>query len=103
MANLCSVTRSRSARRWTPKRCICSPLVMTPPDCVLLAWIEPADGLLALVSCPGAVQWPFIEGSAPTEPAPCAQGAEGAIRQSVDWLKGLFQRGRHIRVRCWTG
>ena len=68
-----------------------SPLVMTPPEGVEQAWIDPADGLLALESCPGAVQWPFIEGSAPTEPAPCAQGAEGAIRQSVDWLKGLFQ------------
>ena len=68
-----------------------SPLVMPPPEGVEPAWIAPADGLLALESCPGAVQWPFIEGSAPTAPAPCAQGAEGAIRQSVEWLKGLFQ------------
>ena len=68
-----------------------SPLIMTPPEGVEQVWIDPAQGLRATESCPGAVPWPFIQGSAPSELAPCAQGVDGAVRRGVDWLKGLFQ------------
>jgi hypothetical protein len=41
-----------------------------------------------LADCSGAVKLPFSRGSAPTDPATCAQGLGGAVRRSLDWLKG---------------
>lgn len=67
-----------------------APLVMTPPEGVEQVWVD-SQGLRATESCPEAVQWPFIAGSAPTELAPCAQGVDGAVRRGMDWLRGLFQ------------
>lgn len=68
------------------------PVSMSPPEGVEPVWIEPQQGLRAAEACPGAVQWPFIAGSAPTELAPCAQENVGdAVQRSVDWFKGLFR------------
>ena len=52
-------------------------------------WIDPASGLLADAGCANAVQLPFIEGSAPLQPAPCKKGAS-PIPGAVEWFKGLF-------------
>lgn len=66
------------------------PVSMTPPEGVEQVWVDP-QGLRAVETCPDAVQWSFLEGSAPTELAPCAQGVEGAVQRSMEWFKGLFQ------------
>jgi penicillin-binding protein 1B len=63
------------------------PLHINPPAGVETAWIDPASGLRALSSCQGAVEMPFSQGSAPTDPAPCVQGLGGAVRRSLHWLK----------------
>ena len=67
------------------------PLNIDPPPGVDWEWIDSKDGLRALADCSGAVKLPFSRGSAPTEPAPCAQGLSGAVRRSLDWLKGGSQ------------
>lgn len=67
------------------------PLDIDPPPGIDWAWIDPADGLRALADCQGAVKMPFSRGSAPADPAPCAQGLSGAVRRSLDWLKGGSQ------------
>lgn len=68
-----------------------APLIASPPAGVEQVWIDPALALRADERCPGAVQWPFIEGSAPSELAPCAQGLDDAMQRSIDWFKGLFE------------
>lgn len=68
-----------------------APLIASPPAGVEQVWIDPALALRANERCPGAVQWPFIEGSAPSERAPCAQGLDDAMQRSIDWFKGLFE------------
>ena len=68
-----------------------APLVMTPPEGVEQVWVDPVEGLRATESCPEAVQWPFIAGSAPTELASCAQAVDGTVQRGMDWLRGLFQ------------
>lgn len=65
------------------------PLRIDPPSGVEWAWVDPADGLRASPGCAGAVEMPFSRGSAPTDPAPCAQGLGGAVSRSLDWFKGL--------------
>ena len=67
------------------------PLHIDPPPGVDWAWIDPKDGLRALAECKGAEKLPFKQGSAPTDTAPCAQGLSGAVRRSLDWLKGRSQ------------
>ena len=66
-------------------------LQIEAPSGVEWAWIDPSDGLRSLAGCQGAVQLPFIQGSAPTDLAPCAQGVGGAVRRSLDWFKGISE------------
>ncbi len=68
-----------------------APLALETPAGVEWVWIDPATGLLGQAGCEGARQWPFSAGSAPTELAPCAQGVEGTLQRSLDWLKGFFE------------
>ncbi|MHB1241728.1 MAG: penicillin-binding protein 1B, partial [Gammaproteobacteria bacterium] len=69
------------------KRIGSRPLRLVPPPNVESAWIDPASGLRADADCAGAVQLPFIQGSAPTAAAPCAGGG-GSVGS---WLRRLFQ------------
>lgn len=62
------------------------PLNPPQPDNIEVAWIDPASGRRAEAGCPGAVELPFIQGSAPAETAPCA-GAAG----KRGWLRRLFE------------
>ncbi|MAT64761.1 MAG: penicillin-binding protein 1B [Gammaproteobacteria bacterium] len=50
------------------------PSIYTPAAGVNLVEIDPTSGLRADRGCEDRVQWPFIEGTAPETPAPCAQG-----------------------------
>ena len=62
------------------------PLVISQPDNVDRAWIDPASGLLSASGCRDAVELPFIAGSVPTESAPCGPGS---LKSSI---KSFFER-----------
>jgi penicillin-binding protein 1B len=64
------------------------PLNVVPPPGIDWAWIDPKDGLRALAACPGAEKLPFSHGSVPKAAAACAQGLGGAVRRSLNWLRG---------------
>lgn len=64
------------------------PLLLSQPETVEWAWIDPVTGLRADENCPGAHRFPFVRGSAPTESAPCASRLEApSIPQ---WFERLF-------------
>ncbi len=50
------------------------PLEPPPPDDIQFAWVERETGMLADESCPGAIEVPFVRGTAPTLEASCRSG-----------------------------
>jgi penicillin-binding protein 1B len=78
------------------------PLALARPATVEMVSIDPQSGLRGGVSCPGAVELPFMQGSAPTERAPCsgpmdaaveAAGEVGqAVGETVKRAKTFFER-----------
>ena len=65
------------------------PLALPEPDSIERVWIDPASGLLSGSSCPGAVELPFINGSAPTEFGGCGRQSVG--RSIKNWFERLFR------------
>jgi penicillin-binding protein 1B len=65
------------------------PLTLVPPDNVEWVWIDPASGLRSAANCPGAVELPFISGSAPIRSADCGPHSVG--HRIKTWFKGLFE------------
>ncbi|BAV33819.1 penicillin-binding protein 1B [Sulfuricaulis limicola] len=65
------------------------PLIPPVPENIESAWIDPATGLRADASCAGAIELPFIRGSAPTETAPC--GAGSPVRTIKSWFERIFE------------
>ena len=47
------------------------PVVLTPPDNIEMKWIDPVSGQLSSEQCPGALLYPFIENSGPSEYVDC--------------------------------
>ena len=82
------------------------PLAFPKPERIELVWIDPETGLRGGASCAGAVELPFIEGSAPEQRAPCSGAMDAAVEavdaavEAVDstvekaksWLERLFGR-----------
>jgi len=70
------------------------PLAPPRPDGIESVLIDPESGLRADVLCPGALELPFAQGSAPVERAPCASAlgavVEGVTQQTKSWLERLF-------------
>ncbi len=64
------------------------PLAPSPPDNVERVWVDPASRRRADASCPGAVELPFIKGSAPRETAACAR----TEKAEKSWFERLFGR-----------
>ena len=62
------------------------PVAFPQPEDIEQVTIDPQTGLVADAACPGALELPFVKGSAPQERAPCAGNAV------VDNVKGFFQR-----------
>jgi len=62
------------------------PVAFPQPEDVEKATIDPQSGLLADSACPGAIELPFVKGSAPKDRAPCAGNPV------MDNVKGFFQR-----------
>ena len=72
------------------------PLALPKPDGIENVLIDPESGLRADFACSGAVELPFVQGSAPAEPAPCASAlgvaVEGVKQQAKSWMQRLFGR-----------
>jgi penicillin-binding protein 1B len=74
------------------------PLVLEKPERIEQVWIDPQSGLRG-ISCPGAQQLPFVQGSAPRDMAPCATAVDAAVEavgatmeKAKSWLERLFSR-----------
>ena len=67
-----------------------SGLLQSPVEGIETLRIDPPSGLRADRGCRDAVELPFIQGSGPTELAPCASGGL-PFERPVDWFKELFQ------------
>ncbi len=66
-----------------------TPLELTEPDGIELLWVDPEQGLLAAESCPRAVVYPFIQGSAPGAYSSCVRrGPE--TRRTDNASGGIF-------------
>ena len=75
------------------------PLALAKPERIELVSIDPQTGLRGGASCPGATEVPFVQGSAPSERAPCSGAMDAAVEvvgRSVEraksWLDRLFGR-----------
>jgi penicillin-binding protein 1B len=63
-------------------------LVPPEPENIERVWIEPESGLLADRDCPGAVELPFVKGTAPQDSASCARPVGRRIKS---WFRSLFE------------
>ncbi len=76
------------------------PLVLQKPDNIELVSIDVQTGLRGGSGCPGALELPFVKGSAPEARAPCAgdatieavEKAVDAVKETVAPLKSWLQR-----------
>jgi penicillin-binding protein 1B len=59
------------------------------PENIESAWIDPATGQRVDANCQGAIELPFIRGSAPAETAPC--GARSPVRSIKSWFERIFE------------
>lgn len=64
------------------------PFDLTPPEGIEVAAIDSATGLRGGFGCAEVVELPFLAGTAPQQPAPCAVGD---IRQSIDRTINFFK------------
>lgn len=60
------------------------PLRPEPPEGITYAWIDPRTGLRTRGDCEGAVELPFVRGSAPQDRAPCRGGG-------LKWLRRILR------------
>ena len=75
------------------------PLALPKPERVEMVWIDPASGLRGGTSCPGALELPFVQGSAPRDRAPCSgavdaavETVEAGVKKAKSWFERLFGR-----------
>jgi len=62
------------------------PVDLIPPEEIEMVWVDPATLLRADNTCPGAVRYPYIKGSAPQRYAPCARAQQNGTRSWFsDW------------------
>ncbi len=66
------------------------PLILPEPDNIERVWIDQASGLRSASGCQGAVELPFISGSAPDEAVPCGRRP---LKKSIkSWFERIFGR-----------
>jgi penicillin-binding protein 1B len=75
------------------------PLALAKPERIELVWIDPQTGLRGGVSCPGALELPFVQGSAPEQRAPCSgpvdaavEAVDATVERAKTWLERFFGR-----------
>jgi len=67
------------------------PLAPPMPENVELAWIDPHNGLRADAGCAGAVELPFIVGTAPNRRSACASASSpDSSSKPKSWWRRLF-------------
>lgn len=64
------------------------PVLLTPTDEIEMVWID--RGMRANSTCPDAVQYPFIQGSAPESFAPCVGPVGESLDRAGRWFKRLM-------------
>ena len=64
------------------------PVSLIPPDNIEMNWIDPVNGLRANEACEGAIHYPYIKGSAPTQDSPCVSTS---INRTKTWFNDFFQ------------
>jgi penicillin-binding protein 1B len=67
------------------------PLELPKPDTIERVWVDPKSGLRA-EGCPGAIELPFVAGSAPAASAGCGGTIEQAVGGALDQLRGWIDR-----------
>jgi penicillin-binding protein 1B len=75
------------------------PLALAKPERIEHVWIDPESALRGDSGCPGAVELPFVQGSAPEKRAPCASAlgtaidaVDATVERAKSWLERLFGR-----------
>jgi penicillin-binding protein 1B len=75
------------------------PLALAKPDGIENVWIDPQSGLRGGISCPGALELPFVQGSAPEQRAPCStpvdaavEAVDATVEKAKSWFERLFGR-----------
>jgi penicillin-binding protein 1B len=73
------------------------PLTLIQPEGIELVSIDPQTGLRGGSNCAGALELPFVKGSAPEQRAPCAgdavvEAVKDAVAPVKSWLQRLFGR-----------
>jgi len=53
---------------------------------IKMAWIDPANGLLANEHCEGAKRYPFIAGSVPEDDSPCVDAPSNPFEAIINGL-----------------
>jgi len=68
------------------------PLALPKPEGIENVLIDPQSGLRADAGCPGALELPFMNGSAPVERAPCATAVGIAVENVKQGTKAWWQK-----------
>jgi penicillin-binding protein 1B len=68
------------------------PLAQPRPDGIESVLIDPQSGLRADMLCPGALELPFTQGSAPVDRAPCSSAIGVAVEEIKQGAKTWFER-----------
>ena len=66
-----------------------SSLNMTPPENIVMAWVDAYSGLGSAKDCPGAVQMPYIRGSEPLAGDSCDKSS--IIKEPVESVKSWIR------------
>jgi penicillin-binding protein 1B len=75
------------------------PLQQAKPERIEEIWIDPQTNLRGDSGCPGAVELPFVQGSAPAERSPCVtavgtavDAVDNTVKKAKSWLDRLLGR-----------
>ncbi len=75
------------------------PLALPRPDSIESVWIDPQTNLRGDSACAGALELPFVQGSAPQQRSPCSSAAgqvvdavDQGVKRARSWLDRLFGR-----------
>jgi penicillin-binding protein 1B len=73
------------------------PLALNKPDGIEQVWIDPQTNLRGDSGCAGALELPFMQGSAPAERSPCStamgqavDAVDNTVKKAKSWLERIF-------------
>ncbi|HET7669759.1 MAG TPA: penicillin-binding protein 1B [Burkholderiales bacterium] len=75
------------------------PLALNKPDGIEQVWIDPQTNLRGDSGCAGAIELPFVQGSAPAERSPCStlmgttvDAVDNTVKKAKSWFERIFGR-----------